>query len=154
MTVAFAVPDDFALWLDLAREVEPLFGPMAAVPEFRQALQAAIAAGQALGSVSPDAPRRLNGGVIVDPAANDIAWLAVTASARGAGLGDRLLAAALAHLDPQRPVSVTTFAAGIPAGAAAHRLYHRHGFVVIAAGPVNPAGYATDVMQRAAASHS
>ena len=54
-------------------------------------------------------------------------------------------------------VSRSTFyvdTSGIPAGAAAHRLYHRHGFVVVAAGPVNPAGYATDVMQRAAICHS
>lgn len=43
-----ATVEDFPGWITLAREVEPLFGPMADVPSFREALRRALAHGNAL----------------------------------------------------------------------------------------------------------
>jgi len=42
-----STPEDFEGWLLLAKEVEPLFGPMVEEPAFREGLRLAIMNGQA-----------------------------------------------------------------------------------------------------------
>ena len=39
--------DDYSQWIELAREVEPLFGPMVEDPDFRKDLRQAISGGSA-----------------------------------------------------------------------------------------------------------
>lgn len=133
-------------WLRLAREVEPLFGPMVEDPGFQNGVKRALAEARAIGWHRPDGT--LGGGIIVDRTANDIAWFAVEKASQGQGTGRKLLAAALARLDPLRPVSVTTFAATVPEGNPARRLYERFGFQDEKPAGVNPAGIAIAVMRR------
>jgi len=140
---------DLPSWRRVAREVEPLFGPMADDEGFLAAIGDCIRAGNAFAAA-------FDGGepvgfVAVDRHANEIAWLAVSAAARGRGLGRSLIRAALEVLDGARPVAVETFAPGSADGAAARALYLAEGFVNTGRTGVNPAGVATIVMQRPAA---
>ncbi|HXC55103.1 MAG TPA: GNAT family N-acetyltransferase [Rhizomicrobium sp.] len=128
-----ATADDIASWLELARQVEPLFGPM---PLFDVTLRTKIAEGAALcvreGAV-------VLGGILLGGEAPDhwIRWLAVRTSARGHGAGAALLGAALARMPSPCTVSLATFGADIADGRAARRLYARFGFV---AGEMLPRG--------------
>jgi GNAT superfamily N-acetyltransferase len=141
--------DDTEAWLRLARTVEPLFGPMADVPEFRAGLGDAIAGGTAIAAETASA---FAGGIVVDRCENAIAWLAVAPEARGLGIGAGLLRAALDLLDRTRPVAVQTFAPSCgDAGAAARSLYGRFGFVDGGQAEPTPAGLATVMMTRPAA---
>ena len=144
-----AEPGDVPGWLRLAREVEHLFGPMAEVPEFRAALEKAIGDGHAL-AASEDGAEELAGGIVFSPEGGAIEWLAVSTRARGAGLGRELLAAAIARLDPARPVSVQTFAPASADGAAARRLYASFGFEDREDAEATPAGVPTVIMVRRA----
>lgn len=144
-----AQADQLNAWLTLAREVENLFGPMADLPEFKAAVQAAIAAGTAISCCAPDS-NVLLGGSVIEPSNNEIVWLAVTTAARGQGVGQALLNYTLERLDPTRSVTVQTFAASCTAGLPARRLYKSCGFTDHAPAEPNPAGWPTVVMQRAA----
>lgn len=141
---------DVAGWLELAREVEPLFGPMADVPEFREALAGAVEQGHAVSAlanaVSSGSP--VVGGVVVSPDTNSIEWLAVSQSARGQGAGKKLLQAALALLDPNRPILVQTFAPSCAEGLPARSLYLQFGFKDGDPMGPNPAGIPTVMMRR------
>ncbi len=143
----FATPADFPLWLNLAREMEPLFGPMAEDPEFHQGLMRCIRENRAL-VVADDDPIRLLGGALFDGSSNEILWLAVTNKARGRGIGQNLLSRTLEKLDPQRSVMLQTYAPGIPAGRSAISLYEKHGFIISRNAGNNPAGLPTVIMCR------
>ncbi len=149
-SVRSSIPEDIDGWLGLAREVEPLFGPMADVPEFRDALAAAIADGQALTSSAASSGHgdRVLGGIVICKATNSIEWYVVAASARGLGIGGQLLQRALDQLDPARPVLVQTFAPSIADGLAARHLYRKFGFEDDRPMEPNPAGVATVLMVR------
>jgi ribosomal protein S18 acetylase RimI-like enzyme len=143
---------DVPEWLALAKEVEHLFGPMSEVPEFRAALDGAIASGHALAAVVSldDGEEELVGGIVFSPEGGSIEWLAVSARTRGAGLGRELLAAAIARLDPARPIRVQTFAPASAGGAAARRLYAAFGFEDREDAEPTPAGVPTVIMVRPA----
>lgn len=133
MKVQTATETDFDAWLDLAQEVEPLFGPMVAEPTFHAALRGHIERETALcvrrADGSPGAP--LLAGILISRRPPDcrIDWLAVASRARGRGLGSLLLAHSLALMPRPSTVSVVTFGSDNPAGVAARRLYERYGFV-------------------------
>jgi Ser/Thr protein kinase RdoA (MazF antagonist)/ribosomal protein S18 acetylase RimI-like enzyme len=133
MQVQTAAVTDFDAWLDLAREVEPLFGPMVAEPTFHAALRGHIERETALcvreAGGPPGTP--LLAGILISrrPSACRIDWLAVAARARGRGLGTLLLSRGLALMPRPSIVSVVTFGPDNPAGEAARRLYERFGFV-------------------------
>lgn len=141
---------DLEGWLELAREVEPLFGPMADVPEFREALAGAVEQGHAVSAlanaVSSGSP--VVGGVVVSPDTNSIEWLAVSSAARGRGAGKKLMEAALALLDPSRPILVQTFAPSCAEGLPARNLYLQFGFKDSEPMGPNPAGIPTVMMVR------
>lgn len=145
-TIRFAEPADAPAWLSIAREVEHLFGPMADVPEFQNALFGAFDAQAALCLAGKSGA--IVGGVVISTQENSIEWLAVSRSARGAGLGRKLMRAALERLDPERPVRVQTFDASCPDGEAARRLYLACGFRDVEAMAPTPAGIATVLMER------
>lgn len=148
MTPQVSTLDDFTEWMRLAREVEPLFGPMAEEPAFREALQEAIRDGRALCVRRTDAGNRmmLQGGIVISREANEILWLAVEDVSRGQGIGKALLAEAIRHLDPDRLITVTTFDGAVEAGLPARRLYQAFGFKDVQPGGLNPAGIPTVVM--------
>ena len=140
--------DDFDGWLRLAGEVEPLFGPMVQVNDFREGLRQAISEGNALCVRTERGPdgQALMGGIVISRQANEIVWLAVAKANRGLGLGTALLQAAIECLDKSRPISVTTFDQTVEDGIAARNLYHALGFRDFAAAGNNPAGIPTVTM--------
>lgn len=140
--------EDFEGWLRLAKEVEPLFGPMVEIPAFREGLRCAIMDGHALcvrtGKGADGGG--VQGGIIVAPEKNEILWFAVAHASRGKGLGKALLKGALEYLDETRPIFVTTFDRTVAAGEAARKLYQAFGFCDLAAAGANPAGIPTVTM--------
>ena len=126
MKVASATEADIASWLVLARTVEPLFGPM---PMFDVTLRNNIARRSA--SCVRDASGAVAGGILLGGGAPDnwIRWLAVTAAARGQGIGSALLRHVLDLWPAPCTISLATFGADNREGLAARRLYERHGFI-------------------------
>jgi ribosomal protein S18 acetylase RimI-like enzyme len=124
-----AIVADVPSWLEIVREVEPLFGPM---PEFETTLVRKISEG---GAFCVRREERCNsqvlGGVLLGGTHEHgwIRWLAVLGSARGQGIGVCLLETALHRFSQARTASVLTFREDIIAGRPARRLYERMGFV-------------------------
>ncbi len=150
MNVELSHPGDLSDWLALAREVEPLFGPMADVPEFQDSLRLAMQEKRALCIRFDDSRNnsQLAGGIIIDTLENEIVWLAVSGESRRKGVGRLLLQEAIDRLDPARPVHVQTYDETVEAGAAARALYLDMGFSDIREGGENPAGLSTVIMER------
>ena len=149
MSVDVAMSADYDAWMILAREAEPLFGPMADEESFQEALRQAIAGGQAYclradGSGGP----ALKGGIIITEEANEIAWFFVSADQRGKGYGRELLRFAMGRLDEEKDAFVQTFDDTLPDGKVARGLYRSFGFSDMRAGGRNPAGVPTVVMRR------
>lgn len=120
-----ATIEDIPAWLTLAREVEPLFGPM---PDIDHHIRRAIDRGTAL--VVTDAGNTLVGATLLsrDDEPHVIHWLAVAADARRQGTGRALLQAILDRWDDRRPIDVITFGKDVPRGEPARALYAAHGF--------------------------
>lgn len=141
--------DDYSHWLKLAKEVEPLFGPMTDDPIFCDALRQAIVDGNAfclIETENSESSELFLGGIVISKAANEILWLAVVQHRRGQKIGSALLSKAMKHFDHTRPIKVTTFDSAVEAGRPARRLYQSFGFRdSIVAGP-NPAGFPTVTM--------
>lgn len=132
MRVVVADEKDVVAWLDLAAEVEPLFGPMVDDPHFHQALYRNIGRGSAYcvreGDGLPGTP--LLGGLLFSsqPPEYRIGWLAVRRDSRRQGIGRGLVEHALGLVQTPAEVSVVTFPASEPGGTAARSLYAQLGF--------------------------
>ena len=75
--------DDVASWLEIVREVEPLFGPM---PDFESTLCRNVSRGTALCVRAPS--RQVLGGILLRAEPHtQITWLAVRSSAGDKGSG-------------------------------------------------------------------
>ncbi len=131
---------DVASWLGLAAELEPLFGPMA---DIQRAVERGIDRRTALVT---GAAGDITGGILLsrDDQPHRIHWLAVTASARGHGMGLALVRAALGRW-PDGDIDVVTFTADTPHGEPARRLYERVGFVRLRAAADAPDGSPRDL---------
>ena len=142
--------NDFDSWIELAAEVEHLFGPMCSEPEFRSSLEESIEQGRAwcVRGCDVDRGSTLCGGIIVEPEENKIAWLAVAKDCRGLGIGRLLLNAALQALDTSRDIPVRTFAAEHPDGVPARTLYLSAGFRDLADAELTSSGVTTVNMVR------
>ncbi len=151
MDVTYSELTDFDAWIALAREVEPLFGPMAEETAFQEALQRAISGKAAfcIRSARDEHDVALKGGIVVSEAANEIAWLAVSKHCRNRGYGRKLLEFALNRLNPRESIWVQTFDASVPEGTAARKLYFDVGFTDHKAGGLNLAGVPTVIMRLA-----
>jgi ribosomal protein S18 acetylase RimI-like enzyme len=125
MAVERATATDIASWLEIVREVEPLFGPM---PAFDGTLERGIARDRAWCVRGTDGAV-LGGMLLSPPERATIDWLAVRAGARGNGHGRALVAHALQHFANAPEVLVDTFGEDNPDGRAARRLYESFGFV-------------------------
>jgi len=149
MPVRLSNSNDFTYWLKLAKEVEPLFGPMVDDPIFCDGLRKAIREGRAIcfaeGGQAGGSEAFL-GGILISKAANEILWLAVAERSRGRRIGRALLVEALGLLDRTRPITVTTFERSLAAGIPARRLYESLGFHYTGDAGLNPAGIPTVVM--------
>lgn len=149
MNVEYAAASDYAPWLDLAREVEHLFGPMADDPGFQNALKQAMSdkAAFCVRTGGNDQAPSFKGGIVISRETNEILWVAVSKSHRGKGVGKALLAFAMDKLDRAAPIRVQTFDGSIPEGRAARALYKMFGFFDHEDGGPNPAGIPTVIMQ-------
>ncbi|MGP7999810.1 MAG: GNAT family N-acetyltransferase [Streptosporangiaceae bacterium] len=128
--------DDVASWLEIVREVEPLFGPM---PDFGSTLLRNISRGTAL--CVRDASGQVLGGVLLRAAPHtQITWLAVRSSARRTGVGRTLVGEALRRCLPPCEVLADTFGEDNIEGYPARRLYESLGFVPGECLPDGPEG--------------
>lgn len=131
--VQIAHREDKASWLDLATEVEPLFGPMVNDPKFHAALERTIDRRMAFCIRQDDGPPEtpiLAGLLFKDePPAYKIGWLAVAERARHQGFGRAILCHVLQLVAPPAEVSVTTFGPDVPGGLPARGLYESFGFL-------------------------
>jgi GNAT superfamily N-acetyltransferase len=102
--------------------------------------------------VRGEAGAPLSGGILLSKSRNTVAWLAVAREMRGQGLGSVLLAEGIRRLDPERPVTVRTFAGSVAAGEPARRLYGKFGFRdgSPAQTEINPGGVETVLLERPA----
>jgi ribosomal protein S18 acetylase RimI-like enzyme len=136
ITAREATREDVASWLEIVREVEPLFGPM---PGFESALLRNIGRGTAL--CARDASGQVLGGILLQaPPDTRITWLAVKASARRRGVGRALVAEALRRCQPPCEVLVDTFGSDNAQGRAARGLYESFGFTPAECLPDGPEG--------------
>jgi GNAT superfamily N-acetyltransferase len=134
--VEAATEGDIPSWLELVREVEPLFGPM---PKFDVTLKTKIREGDAL---CVRESSRVTGGVLLGGEAPDnwIRWLAVRRDARRRGIGSALIEAVFARWPGPCSISLATFGADNSEGRPARRLYERFGFEAGAMLPRGPEG--------------
>jgi len=152
MRVQTAHPDDIPPWLALAAEVEPLFGPMVSDPAYHAALRKNIDRGTAFCTRVDDGPpgAPLMGGMLFSPypPQYEIGWLAVAERWRRRGVGTMLVEHAFTLVRPPAEVTLVTFTEGIPGGRPARQFYARLGFLPGEPGPINAAGFATQVHRR------
>ena len=125
-----ATESDIPTWLEIVREVEPLFGPM---PDFQITLVRKIRQQNAL-CVRSDREQecgRVLGGILLGGAPPHawIRWLAVRSSSRGLGIGECLVREAINRLASSDRISLDTFRDENIEGRPARRFYERLGFV-------------------------
>jgi ribosomal protein S18 acetylase RimI-like enzyme len=130
-----ATNEDLDEWLEIVREVEPLFGPM---PDFAAHGQRAIERGTAL--VVNDR-HNVVGACLLSPEdkPHEIRWLAVREASRRQGLGS-LLMDAIEQRWTAGDISVVTFADSVQEGEAARAFYEKRGFEFAGEAPDAPDG--------------
>lgn len=127
--------EDLASWLELVRQVEPLFGPM---PDFAEHARRAIKRASAL--VVSDRHGRVLGVALLSASGRHIRWLAVRVQYRRTGVGRTLLTAILRRWPPPGDIEVETFGADVAGGGPARALYAAHGFEPAELLPAGPDG--------------
>lgn len=137
---------DYDNWIELAREVEPLFGPMADSPEFQEGIKICIQNNNAFGIKHDNDD--LAGIIALDRLNNEILWLAVGKKYRGNNYGDKLVKEAIKELDSNGDIYVQTFSEEVEEGRSARIIYKRNGFVDFKNAGKNPANIETVVMIR------
>jgi GNAT superfamily N-acetyltransferase len=153
MQVVLAQPADIPPWIELAAEVEDLFGPMVADPAFHSALERAIQRQTAFcireRAGTPGAP--LAGALLFSATrAPDyrIGWLAAAQRWRRRGVAQALVAHCFGLIQPPAELSVITFGEDNLAGRPARRFYEHMGFLASEAAPNGPEGGARQVYRR------
>jgi len=134
MKVVNAALEDINGWLELAAEVESLFGPMVEDPKFLLALEKNIHRQTAFCVRENDGMpgSRLLGGVLFSNSrapSYEIGWLAVSSQARNKGVATALLRHLLKLVVAPAEVSVITFGEEIAGGRPARDFYQKFGFI-------------------------
>lgn len=136
---------DLNAWIELAREVEPLFGEMVDNENFINGIKDCISDSSAFCVVNTN--NDIEGVIAINKALNEVSWLAVREKCRGKGYGYQLLEAAIDSLDNKKPIYVQTFSPDVKAGEAARKIYMKFGFKDYKDGGKNPAGIDTVIMK-------
>ncbi len=121
---------DTKAWLNLARQVEPLFGPMVD-RGFDGAIRDNIGRGSAFCVRNHECPLTLAGGLLFDyrdAPTYTVTWLAIDERLRKMGLAQQLLRYALQSTVNPCVIEVVTFGPDHPGGPAARRFYESFGF--------------------------
>ena len=153
MHVALAQPADIPAWLELAAEVEPLFGSMVAEPGFHAALERNIARQTAFCIREQDGASgtALMGGLLfsaIHAPHYKIGWLAVAERWRQQGVAQALLEHCFRLIQPPAELSVITFGEDNVAGRPARHFYERMGFQAAEAAPNGPEDLARAAFRR------
>lgn len=138
--------NDYDNWIELAAEVEPLFGPMTDLKEFRDGIRHCIENDNAFGIETGTGD--LAGIIAIDRNQNEIVWLAVGKKYRGNKFGEKLVKKAIGELEDQGDIYVQTFSEKVKEGIGARKIYERHGFADLKDSGKNPAGIETVIMVR------
>jgi len=138
--------NDYRIWLEIASEVEILFGPMKNSTEFQEAIKNCIRNNNAYGI--EDEQGSLAGIVALDRENNEISWLAVSKKYRGKKYGEKLVKKAIEELEINGDIYVQTFAEMIDEGVSARIIYIRNGFEDLKYAGKNPADIDTVIMVR------
>lgn len=130
MQVELATYKIIPAWIELAREVEPLFeGSMAEDDGFHKFMKRRIKRSEALMICDESHSDELMGLIAFSRNNNVIAWLAVFEKHRRKGIGSELLEHALKDLDGMKEISVTTFREDSKEGLPARQLFQKYGFI-------------------------
>jgi GNAT superfamily N-acetyltransferase len=145
MQVEVAELRDIRSWLDLAAEVEALFGNMLDNHGFYDALLRTSIADPAYCVRERDGPpgAPLMGGMLFSPRRPNrpkyrIGWLAVAERWRRRGVGRRLVEHAFRQVRRPATISVVTFGDDVDSGKPARLLYERIGFSPAELAPIGP----------------
>ena len=111
MTIVLATDDDFGAFIELAGEVEDLFGPMVDEPAFHDAVRRNISRRSAL--LARDSLGTPGGGLLFSPHHHPtyaVRWFVVAKRYRSKGLGEALLAEAFCKwVKPPCTVEMVSF---------------------------------------------
>lgn len=118
---------DFHFWLELATEVESLFGPMTDSKEFQDGITECIRNNNAYGIENEQG--NLAGIIALDRVKNEILWLAVARKHRGYNYGEKLIKKAIEELENNGDIYVQTFSEKENVGKNARTIYMKNGFV-------------------------
>lgn len=135
---------DFDTWMELAKEIEPLFGPMTNSIAFQEGIKHCIQNNNAFGIENDKGV--LAGIIALDKEKNEILWLAVGKKYRGNKYGDKLLKKAIEELESNGDIYVQTFSKKIDEGKNARIIYENNGFVDLKEAGKNPANIETVIM--------
>ena len=128
MEIRLAQPQDLAGWMELVEKIRFSF-PGLETPEameaHRQTVRSFMCRGWAVCAVER---QRIAGVLRVSAEDNTLCFLAVDPAFRRRHAAAGMVACGLAHMDPRRAVTVTTYREGHPAGTAARAFYKSLGF--------------------------
>ncbi|MDR1200529.1 MAG: GNAT family N-acetyltransferase [Tannerellaceae bacterium] len=142
--IRLLIPKEYDTWIEIAREVEPPFGPMINSKEFQDSIKNCIKRNSAYGIDNENG--KIVGIVALDRGNNEILWLAVKKKYRGNHYGDKLVKQAIDELENNGDIFVQTFANGVLEGENVRILYTKHGFIDFKNAGKNPAGIETVIM--------
>ena len=152
MKVQIATRSDIPGWLELASQVEFLFGPMVDQPDFHSALCKNIDRKSAYCVREQDgsAGALLMGGLFLSsrPPAYDIRWLSVDEQWRRKGIGTVLLAHVFNLIKPPAELFVATFGEDNLEGQPARHFYKKMGFEPFTEAPPGPEGGSREVFRK------
>ena len=152
MKVQIATRADIPSWLELASQVEFLFGPMVDQPDFQSALRKNIDRESAYCVREQDqsAGAPLMGGLFLSfrPPEYHIRWLSVDQQWRRRGIGTVLLEYVFDLIKPPAELFVTTFGADNLEGQPARQFYKKMGFEFFAEAPPGPEGGSREIFQK------
>lgn len=137
---------DYDTWIELAKEVEPLFGPMIDSKEFQDGIKDCIRNNNAFGIENEKG--NLTGIIALDRVKNEILWLAVATKHRGNNYGEKLVKKAVEELENNGDIYVQTFSGKVNEGKNARHIYERNGFVDLKDAGRNLADIETVIMVR------
>ena len=152
MQVQLATSADIPRWLELAAEVEFLFGPMVDQPNFQAALRKNIDRDSAYCVREQDGSpgTALMGGLLFSskPPRYEIGWLSVAEMWRQKGVATVLLEHVFTLINPRAELFVKTFGADNPDGLPARKFYEKLGFQPFEESPPGPEGGSREILRR------
>lgn len=152
MKVEVATENDIPQWINLAREVEALFGPMADDPKFHSGLRNCIAEKRAFCVRDEDGPPGfpLSGGLLFSRKhpIYKVSWLAVSKAKRRMGIGSLLIEYVLGLVEAPAEISVKTFTEDTKEGIPARNLYMKYGFRPHSKARPGPDGTCPEILKK------